>query len=88
MVLNSSIHNSALPQQQQFHWGLRVTQNAYFFLLTHTDKLLLVIFCETPAGIEVSFRTDGNGKGNRWTDRHGSLSSYLDLWMAPIGGVL
>ena len=37
--------------------GLRVTQNAYFFLSTHTKKLLLATFCDTIAETEVSFRT-------------------------------
>ena len=50
--------------------SLRVTQNAYFSLLTHTKKLLLVTFCETIAEIGVSFRTHGNTDG--WTDRRDS----------------
>ena len=41
------------------HRGLRVTQNVYFLLLTHTKQLLLVTFNDTPAGIGVSFRTHG-----------------------------
>ena len=39
--------------------SLRVTQNEYFSLIAHTKQLLLVTFCETTAGIGVSFRTDG-----------------------------
>ena len=39
--------------------GLRVTQNAYFSLLTHTKKLLLVTFCDPTAETGVSFQTDG-----------------------------
>ena len=42
--------------------GMRVTQNAYFSLITYTKQLLLVTFCYTTAGIEVSFRTDGGRK--------------------------
>ena len=42
--------------------GLRVTQNAYFSLLTLTTQLLLVTFCCSTAEIEVSFRTDGGGR--------------------------
>ena len=42
------------------HWGLRVTQDACFSLLTHNKQLLLVTFCDTLEGIEVSFRRDGN----------------------------
>ena len=41
--------------------GLKATQNAYFSLLTPTKQLLLVTFCDTLAGIEVSFWTDGTG---------------------------
>ena len=39
--------------------GLRVTQNAYFSLLTLTKKLLLVTFCDPTAETGVSFWTDG-----------------------------
>ena len=38
---------------------LRVIQNAYFSLLTHTKQLLLVTFCDLPAETGVSFRTHG-----------------------------
>ena len=72
----------ALPQ---WHWsdlGLRVTQKAYFLLITHTKQLLLVMFCDPTAGTGVSFRTDarthGRTDGGR-TDRRGSRNSYLDL---------
>ena len=30
---------------------MRVTQDAYFLLLTHTKQLLLMTFCDTTAGI-------------------------------------
>ena len=36
-----------------------MTQNAYFSLLTHTKKLLLVTFCDLNAETGFSFRTDG-----------------------------
>ena len=39
--------------------GLRVTHNAYFSLLTHTTKLLLVTFCDLTAKTGVSFQTHG-----------------------------
>ena len=68
VVLKLSIRASASPRQQRSHLGLRVTQDAYFSLSKHTKQLLLVTFCETPAGIEVSFRTDGNGNGRKRTD--------------------
>ena len=58
-----------------------VIKNVYFSLLTHTNQLLLVTLCHTPAEIGVSFRThartDGGGGGR--TDRRGSRNSYLDL---------
>ena len=44
------------------HWGLRVTQDAYFLLLTNTKQLLLVTVCDTLAGIEVIFQMDRNGR--------------------------
>ena len=62
--------------------GLGVTQNAYFSLLTHTKQLLLVKFCDTPAGIEVSFRM-GRRTADGRTDRHGSRNSYLDFYQEP-----
>ena len=31
-------------------WGLKVTQDAYFSLLTHAKQLLLVTLCEMTAG--------------------------------------
>ena len=37
-----------------------MTQDAYFSLLTHNKQLLLVTFCDTLEGIEVSFWRDGN----------------------------
>ena len=83
MVLKLSIHTSALPQQQRSHWGLRVTQDAYFLLLTHTKQLLLVTVCDTLAGTEVSIRkhehTERTEQNDRWTDRRGSRNSYLDV---------
>ena len=63
MVLKSSIHTWALPWWQWSDWGLRVTQNAYFSLITHTKQLLLVTFCDNTAGIRVIFRTHGRKHG-------------------------
>ena len=80
MVLKLSIHTLALPWQQQSNWGLRVTQNEYFSLIAHTMQLLLVTFCDTTAGIQVIFRTDGRRTDARTdgrTDRRGSRNSYL-----------
>ena len=87
VVLKSSIRTSASPRWQQSHWGLRVTQEACFSLLTHTKQLLLVTFCDTLAGIEVRFgRTEPDGRteprNDGWTDRRGSRNSYLDIFFA------
>ena len=78
MVLQSSICTFALPWWQRSDWGLRVTQDAYFSLLSHTKQLLLVTFSDTTAEIGASFRTDACTDGVR-TGRHGSRNSYLDL---------
>ena len=45
--------------------SLRVIQNTYFSLMTHTKQLLFMTFCCTTAGIEVSFRTHGRTDGGR-----------------------
>ena len=58
MFLKLGICTSASPWRQQSDLGLRVTQNAYFSLITHTKQLLLVTFSDTTAGIGASFRTD------------------------------
>ena len=82
VALKSSIRTSASPRQQRSHWGLRVTQDAYFSLLTHTKQLLLVTFCYTSAGIQASFRTQRRTNGGRTdgrTDRRGSRNSFLDF---------
>ena len=57
VVLKLSIRNSDLPRWQQSHWGLRVTQDVHFWLLTHSKQLLLLRFCDTAAETEVSVRT-------------------------------
>ena len=44
---------------------LGVTLNAYFSLSKHTKQLLLVTYCDIPAGIQVSFRTHGRTDGGR-----------------------
>ena len=69
VVLKLSTRTSALPWRQRSHRGLRVTQHAYFSLLTHTKQLLLVTFCDTLAGIEVSFWADGTGRNGNRTER-------------------
>ena len=66
MVLKSSKPTSASPWQRHPEWGLRVTQDAYFSLLTDTKQLLLVTFCDTTSenGFFSGTRTDTQ------TDRH------------------
>ena len=95
MVLKLSISTSASLWRQQSDRGLRVTQNAYSSLITHTKQLLLVTFSDTTAGIGASFRTDAQTDGRRThgrrtdggrTDRRGSRNSYLDVKLGQIGG--
>ena len=45
-----------------------MTKDAYFSLLTRTKQLLLVTFCDTLAGIEVSFWADGTERTDERTD--------------------
>ena len=68
MVSKLSIRTSASPRWQQSHWGLRVTQDAYFSLLTHAKQLLLMTFCKTTAGNGASFRTHGRRTEDGRTD--------------------
>ena len=49
--------------------SLRVTQNAYFSLLTHTKKLLLMTFCDLTAETGVSVWTHGRNRNGTGTDR-------------------
>ena len=65
MVLKSSKRTSALPWRQRCDLGLRVTQDAYFSLLSHTKQLLLVTFSDTTAGIGDRFRTDAHTHARR-----------------------
>ena len=52
--------------------GLKVTQNAYFSLMTRIKKLLLVTFCDQTAKPGVSFQThERMNERNGWTDRGG-----------------
>ena len=54
-----------------------MTKDAYFSLLTHTKQLLLVTFCDTLAGIEVSFGTDGTRTGQ--TELDGRMDRQTDV---------
>ena len=66
MVLKSSIRTSASPRGQQSHWGVRVTQDAYFSLLIHTKQLLLVTF--HLQDLKLVFGGDGTGTGTGTTE--------------------
>ena len=57
--------------------GLVVTKNVYFSLLTHTNQLLLVTLCHTPAGIGNS-KVERDDTDARWTDRREGWNSYVD----------
>ena len=62
--------------------GLEVTKNVYFSLLTHTNQLLLVTLCHTPAGIgNLEVGRDGTGRRRTdavRTDRRECRNSYVD----------
>ena len=51
----------------------------------HMEQLLLVTFCDSPAVIGASLRTDGrtdgrtNGRTNGWTHRRDVENSVLDV---------
>ena len=79
MVLKSSIRTSASPRRQRSHWGLRVIQNAYFSLITHTKQLLLVTFCDTLEGIDVSFQRDGNTDGQTEPEPDGQTNVEVEI---------
>ena len=64
MVLELSIRTSASTWRQWSHWGLRVTQDAYFSLLTHTKQLFQLHFVIQLQEIQLVFgHTDGRTDG-------------------------
>ena len=67
-IRETRVRTSALPRQQQSDWGLRVIQNAYLSLITHTKQLLLVILIG--ASCWTHRRTDRrtDGQTDRRTD--------------------
>ena len=67
VVLKSIIRTLASPWQQQSHWALMMTQDAYFSFLTYAKQLLLVTFCETTAGNRKKWKCDVRTDGR--TDR-------------------
>ena len=60
VFLGLNTRTSASLWRQRSHWGLRVTQDVHFSLLTHTKQVLLLTFCDTAAETEVSVRIHGN----------------------------
>ena len=54
-------------------------QDAYFSLLTHNKQLLLVTFCDTLEGIEVSFWRDGNTEPEREQERDGQTDVEVEI---------
>ena len=65
VLRNIVMHGSQLRLASWTPGGLRVTHNAYFSLLTHTKKLLLVTLSDLTAETGVSFWKDG------WTTEDG-----------------
>ena len=65
MILKLIIRSLALPRRQQPDLGLRVAQDAYFSLMTHTKQLLLETFCDNTAGIGASFQTHTQWRRDR-----------------------
>ena len=59
--------------------GLRVTQNAYFSLLTLTKKLLLVTFCDPTAETGVSFQTHGRTERNGRNGTDGQADVKVEI---------
>ena len=55
-----------------------MTSNAYLSPSKHTKQLLFVKFCDTPAGIEVSFQTD-KGAGWRGTVAEGNTDMKIEI---------
>ena len=79
MVLKLIIRTSTLPWRKQSQWGLRVTQDAYFSLLTNNKKLLLLVFCDKLEGIEVSFWRDGNTEPEPERERDGQTDVEVEI---------
>ena len=62
-----NIRNSDLPSLMDQRCQ-RVTQNAYFSLLTHTKQLLSMILCDLTARIGASFRTHRQTDGQTYVE--------------------
>ena len=91
-ILSWKVCKSALPCLiDPIPRSLRLTQNAYFSLLAHTKKLLLMTFCDQTAGIESVTGQDDNYNATAdagRTKRREYWNSYVDFfcrkryWMA------
>ena len=58
--------------------GLRVNRNAYFAFLTHTNKLLLLTFCDPIAKTGVSFWTERTGQ-TEWNRMDGQTDVKVEI---------
>ena len=61
--------------------GLRVTHNAYFLLLTHTKKLLLVTYYDPTAETGVSFRTHIRTEENKKRDGQTEVTVEIIIYI-------
>ena len=71
---------------------LKVTQNVYFLLMTYTNQLLSMTFCDMTTRIGASFQT--HRQTEWWKDWPGSWNIYCDIhinvnisWPPPSIGV-
>ena len=55
-------------------WTLGMTQNSYIPLSEDAKQLSLLTFPDTPAGIEFTFRTDGE-----WTEVEGQTDVEVEI---------
>ena len=62
-LMNFWVVSLGLPRVPSGPQGSRDSSKCIFFSLKHTKQLLLLTFCETPAGIEVSFCTERQSEG-------------------------
>ena len=61
------------------HSGLRMTQNTYFSLLTHTKQFLLMTFWDTTAGNAANFRIQTDGEN--WMDSQIDMEVEIDKYL-------
>ena len=59
--------------------SLRVTQNAYFSLLTHSKQLLLVAYCDPTAEITKWDGKDGTTDGRTDTRTDGQTNVEVEI---------